>query len=251
MMPPTTQSKMSMPGPASAPGGSRVTAINAPNGSARPESVAIIMAFPRSLVASKTGIAMAIPSGMLCTAIAAITTTPRCSLCRDDTPTASPSGKLCAVSASIIRNAKRHCLTFASVGGGSRAWPFSGSAQRSSSFFPLQTISGSLTNLLSITKLRNPKRPDRDACSHCPWKTAGMKSSTKDTVSITPAASANAKAMWAAVGEPRNSSTMPAPSEVERPATKDRRMAVPLFCSAVATTRCVSRRGLIPAPHST
>ena len=48
---------------------------------------------------------------------------------------------------------------------------------------------------LSITKLRNPMRPEKDAstdarcmsvsqknipgaCSHCPWKTAGMKSST-------------------------------------------------------------------------
>ena len=40
-MPPTTQSMMSIPGPVRAPGGSKVTAMKAPRGSASPDKVAL------------------------------------------------------------------------------------------------------------------------------------------------------------------------------------------------------------------
>jgi len=46
---------------------------------------------------------------MLCSAIAAATTPPERRLADAETATATPSGKLCAVSASIISSPRRHC----------------------------------------------------------------------------------------------------------------------------------------------
>mmetsp|Transcript_51668 Transcript_51668/g.123001 ORF Transcript_51668/g.123001 Transcript_51668/m.123001 type:complete len:307 (+) Transcript_51668:186-1106(+) len=91
---------------------STATDVAAPNGSAAPERSENSSAFARLPVAAKTGTAIAIPSGMLCKVIASITTNPSLLLSNALTATANPSGKLWAVSDSIITRAKRQCRAF-------------------------------------------------------------------------------------------------------------------------------------------
>mmetsp|Transcript_51164 Transcript_51164/g.91952 ORF Transcript_51164/g.91952 Transcript_51164/m.91952 type:complete len:250 (-) Transcript_51164:124-873(-) len=157
--------------------------------------------------------------------MAPMTTKPSRSLCREDTPTAKPSGKLCAVSATIMRKAKRICLLFESED--VSTVPSSESAESSS--FLLGATSGSGTNFLKMRKLSRPAAVNSTACSRVSASSmAAPKSSTQETVSMTPAAKASANAICAGVGKPCNSKTIPAPSEVDNPATRDRKMAVNL-----------------------
>ena len=74
---------------------------NAPSGSVIPDQKEYLIALYRLPVEKYIGIAMAIPSGILCRAIAKATDMPKPISWYPETKVAIPSGKLCSINAIV------------------------------------------------------------------------------------------------------------------------------------------------------
>ena len=82
-------------------------ASSAPTGSANPDTAAISSAPPRPSPAAVSGIATEIPSGILCRAMAAQSTSPACRSLLPLRKTATPSGRLCTSKTIIDKRPNR------------------------------------------------------------------------------------------------------------------------------------------------